>query len=77
MATARWMMISIFGGEGMKKSTLEICKDLILLAEFYCQQHGGAYHANFRDELRASVACAIEALTKCDNSVNESVEKPL
>lgn len=47
----------------MDNKTLETCKDLILLAEFYCQEHGGAYNATFRDEMRASVARAIEALT--------------
>lgn len=47
----------------MDNKTLETCKDLILLAEFYCQEHGGAYNATFRDEMRASVAHAIEALT--------------
>ena len=47
----------------MDNKTLETCKDLILLAEFYCQEHGGAYSATFRDEMRSSVARAIEALT--------------
>lgn len=61
----------------MDDNTLETCKDLILLADFYCQEHGGAYNATFRDEIRASVARAIEALTKCDNSVKGSTEKLL
>lgn len=61
----------------MDNKTLETCKDLILLADFYCQEHGGDYNATFRDEIRASVARAIEALTKCDNSVKVSTEKLL
>lgn len=55
----------------MDNKTLETCKDLILLAEFYCQEHGGAYNATFRDEMRASVARAIEALTNSQKNTEK------
>lgn len=55
----------------MDNKTLEACKDLILLAEFYCQEHGGAYNATFRDEMRASVARAIEALTNSQKTTEK------
>lgn len=55
----------------MDNKTLETCKDLILLAEFYCQEHGGAYNATFRDEMRASVARAIEALTNSQKNTED------
>ena len=51
--------------------TLETCKDLIRLAEFYCKEHGGAYNATFRDEMRASVARAIEALTNSQKNMEK------
>lgn len=43
----------------------------ILLAEFYCQEHGGAYNATFRDEMRSSVARAIEALTNSQKNTEK------
>ncbi len=55
----------------MDSKTLETCKDLILLAEFYCREHGGAYNATFRDEMRASVARAIEALTNSQKNTEK------
>lgn len=55
----------------MDNKTLETCKDLILLAEFYCQEHGGAYNATFRDEMRSSVARAIEALTNSQKNTEK------
>lgn len=61
----------------MDNKTLETCKDLILLVEVYCREYTGSNNATYRDEIRASVARAIEALTKCDNSVKGSAEKLL
>ena len=44
----------------MDNKTLEACKDLILLVEVYCREYTGSNNATYRDEIRASVARAIE-----------------